>query len=64
MGNTIGITGALETYYAAHACREPAILKELREETATLGGDERHADRAGAGRLHGPARQADGRAGG
>jgi predicted O-methyltransferase YrrM len=39
MGKTIGLTGALESYYAAHACREPAILKELREETARLGGE-------------------------
>lgn len=39
MGKTIGITGALETYYAAHAYREPAILKDLREETARLGGE-------------------------
>jgi O-methyltransferase len=39
MGKTIGINGALETYYAAHAYREPAILKELREETARLGGE-------------------------
>ena len=39
MGKTIGLTGALETYYVAHACREPAILAELRAETATLGGD-------------------------
>lgn len=38
MGKTIGITGALEAYYAAHACREPAILAELRRETAKLGG--------------------------
>ena len=38
MGKTIGITGELERYYAAHACREPAILTELREETAALGG--------------------------
>lgn len=37
MGKTIGLTGALEAYYAAHACREPAILAELRAETATLG---------------------------
>jgi caffeoyl-CoA O-methyltransferase len=37
MGKSIGITGALETYYAAHACRELPILKALREETATLG---------------------------
>jgi len=39
MGKTIGITGALEAYYAAHGYREPAILKELREETARLGGE-------------------------
>jgi predicted O-methyltransferase YrrM len=39
MGKTIGLTGALESYYAAHACREPAILKELREETSRLGGE-------------------------
>lgn len=39
MGKTIGITGALETYYAAHAYREPAILKDLRKETARLGGE-------------------------
>lgn len=39
MGKTIGITGALESYYAAHACRELDILKELREETARLGGE-------------------------
>lgn len=38
MGKTIGLSGALETYYAAHASREPAILKELRAETAALGG--------------------------
>jgi caffeoyl-CoA O-methyltransferase len=38
MGKTIGLTGALESYYAAHACREPAILAELRAETAALGG--------------------------
>lgn len=37
MGKTIGLTGALEAYYAAHACREPRILAELRQETATLG---------------------------
>lgn len=37
MGKTIGLTGALEAYYAAHACREPAILAELRQETAKLG---------------------------
>lgn len=39
MGKTIGLTGALESYYAAHACREPAILADLRAETARLGGD-------------------------
>jgi predicted O-methyltransferase YrrM len=39
MGKTIGLTGALETYYAAHASREPQILRELREETARLGGE-------------------------
>lgn len=38
MGKTIGLTGALEAYYAAHACREPEVLKDLREETAKLGG--------------------------
>ena len=37
-GKTIGITGAIYDYYAAHAYREPEILKELREETAKLGG--------------------------
>ncbi len=37
-GKTIGVTGALYDYYAAHAYREPDILKNLREETATLGG--------------------------
>lgn len=37
MGKTIGLSGALETYYAAHACREAPILAELRAETATLG---------------------------
>ena len=39
MGKTIGITGALYDYYAAHAYREPEVLKELREETAKLGGE-------------------------
>ena len=34
MGKTIGLSGALESYYSAHACREPAILAELRAETA------------------------------
>lgn len=37
MGKTIGLTGALETYYAAHACREAPVLAELRLETASLG---------------------------
>jgi predicted O-methyltransferase YrrM len=35
-GKTIGLAGALHTYYAAHAYREPEILKELRLETARL----------------------------
>lgn len=39
MGKTIGLTGALEDYYAAHAFREAPILAELRAETAKLGGD-------------------------
>ena len=39
MGKTIGLTGALETYYAAHACREAPVLAELRAETAKLGSD-------------------------
>jgi predicted O-methyltransferase YrrM len=38
-GKTIGLTGALYDYYAAHAYREPEILKQLREETAKLGGE-------------------------
>lgn len=37
MGKTIGLTGALEAYYAAHACREPDVLRKLRQETAGLG---------------------------
>jgi predicted O-methyltransferase YrrM len=37
-GKTIGLEGRLFDYYAAHAYREPEILKELREETARLGG--------------------------
>lgn len=37
MGKTIGLTGPLESYYAAHACREPSVLTDLREETAQLG---------------------------
>jgi predicted O-methyltransferase YrrM len=39
MGKTIGLTGALESYYAAHACREAPVLAELRAETAKLGGN-------------------------
>ncbi|MFO1130657.1 MAG: class I SAM-dependent methyltransferase [Hyphomicrobiales bacterium] len=39
MGKTIGLTGALEAYYAAHASREAPVLGELRAETAKLGGD-------------------------
>jgi O-methyltransferase len=35
-GKTIGITGPLYDYYAAHAYREPEVLKELRLETAML----------------------------
>ena len=35
-GKTIGLTGALYDYYAAHAYREPEVLKELRLETAKL----------------------------
>jgi predicted O-methyltransferase YrrM len=35
-GKTIGLTGALYDYYAAHAYREPEVLKELRLETANL----------------------------
>ncbi len=37
-GKTIGLEGRLYDYYAAHAYREPEILKELRVETARLGG--------------------------
>jgi predicted O-methyltransferase YrrM len=37
-GKTIGLEGRLYAYYAAHAYREPEILKELRVETARLGG--------------------------
>lgn len=37
-GKTIALEGALYEYYAAHAYREPAILKGLRAETAKLGG--------------------------
>ena len=38
-GKTIGLTGALYDYYAAHAYREADVLKELRAETAKLGGN-------------------------
>ena len=38
-GKTIGLEGRLYDYYAAHAYREPEILKELRLETAKLGGN-------------------------
>ena len=37
-GKTIGLEGRLYDYYAAHGYREPEILKELRIETARLGG--------------------------
>ena len=37
-GKTIGLEGRLYDYYAAHGYREPEILKELRAETARLGG--------------------------
>ena len=37
-GKTIGLEGRLYDYYAAHGYREPEILKELRTETARLGG--------------------------
>jgi predicted O-methyltransferase YrrM len=40
-GKTLGLEGPLYDYYAAHAYREPEILKELRLETAKLGGDAR-----------------------
>jgi predicted O-methyltransferase YrrM len=36
-GKTIGLEGRLYEYYAAHAYREPEVLKELRLETAGLG---------------------------
>ena len=35
-GKTIGLEGRLNDYYAAHAYREPEILKDLRLETAKL----------------------------
>jgi len=37
-GKTIGLEGRLYDYYAAHGYREPEVLKELRVETAKLGG--------------------------
>ncbi len=40
-GKTLGLEGPLYDYYAAHAYREPDILKELRLETAKLGGEAR-----------------------
>jgi predicted O-methyltransferase YrrM len=39
-GTTIGLSGALADYFRAHACREPAVLAELRAETgAKTGGN-------------------------
>lgn len=38
-GKTLGLTGLLYSYYAAHAYREAEVLKELRAETAELGGE-------------------------
>ena len=40
-GKTIGLEGPLYDYYSVHAYREPEILKELRLETAKLGGEAR-----------------------
>ncbi len=40
-GKTLGLEGPLYDYYAAHAYREPEILKELRLETAKLDGEAR-----------------------
>lgn len=37
-GKTIGLEGRLYDYYAAFAYREPEILRQLRAETAKLGG--------------------------
>lgn len=37
-GKTIGLSGTLYDYYAAHAYREPVALAELRAETTKLGG--------------------------
>lgn len=36
---TLGLSGEIESYFRKHAFREPAILAELRDETAKLGGD-------------------------
>lgn len=36
---TLGLSGDIERYYRSHAFHEPAILAELRTETAKLGGD-------------------------
>ena len=38
-GKTIGLEGRLYDYYAAHGYREAEVLKELRLETAKLGGN-------------------------
>lgn len=38
-GKTIGLSGALYDYYAAHAYREAQVLQDLRAETAALGGE-------------------------
>ena len=40
-GKTLGLEGPLYDYYAAHAYREPEILKELRLERAKLDGEAR-----------------------
>ncbi len=37
--STLALTGKIADYFAAHAFREPAILAELRVETAKLGGE-------------------------
>ena len=36
---TLSLSGALAAYYSSHAYREPAVLAELRAETAKLGAD-------------------------
>jgi predicted O-methyltransferase YrrM len=36
---TLGLSGEIESYFRNHAYREPAVLAELRVETAKLGGD-------------------------